>query len=333
MYVIVLGGHGVYYKDRECFMFSKIEIRDFTEHKSRKLIILLFFVFCCSSVYAGEKKVDKSVYNAHGVSSTGFNRKFDEPLYNLGQFGGLGFNTIGEYIPGGDEAAPLTKNTPRNVLLATYVDESFLNSFQGDSPYIAPTDSLNVLLRDVKSNVDVTGVNFQTIPDLFEVEPFVIFQHGQGVPYFPIHLHQWLKAKGQVSIVCNEGEMPVITLQAKNLIPNRFYSVWGFFDDHDAQLPFENFGPIRPVGGIPNIVVTDLLGNATFKRKLNFCPMDLKEGEKPLATIFLAFHSNQHFGGSMMSFPDQGRMPGNAVHIQLHFPVSAQQHNTNDSSL
>lgn len=269
------------------------------------------------------KHSNSYVFKSKGMVATGFNRLLGKPLMSLGSFGRFGYSTLGAFNRKGDSPHRLTHRTTRSSLLATYVDDAFLDSFQGEYPYTVDPLSLNVPLRDVPSNVDVTGLNFQKIPPITKNETYTQFKPGQAFPFSPIHLKQWLKAKGKMTIKCKKGKVPVVKLSLSNLIPNRFYSVWAFFDSGFTGFPMNDFGPVRPLGGLPNMIVTNYSGKATFKRALNFCPLDLQDGEVPLSTIFVMFHSNQQFGGVVPTFPETGKFPGNAAHVHLHFPVSA----------
>jgi len=267
-----------------------------------------------------------SYMESRGMVATGFNRLLGKPLMSLGIFEDFGFSTLGAFNPEGDEPIRLSEKTDKSALLATYVDDAFLESFSGEKPYIVDPASLNLPLRDVRSNIDITGTNFQKIAPVNSFEPWVDqFRHGQAYPFNPIHLKQLLKAKGEAVIRCDDDKAPVIEMKMTGLIPNRFYSVWGFFEPEFVRFPMKDFGPIRPLGGLPNMIVTSRRGDATFERQLNFCPMNLKRGEIPLSTIFLVYHSNHQFGGTVPSFPETGSFPGSVAHVHLHFPVSAKR--------
>lgn len=287
------------------------------------LTVLTAIIVIASNAVADDN--DDNKVESKGMVATGFNRLLGEPIMSLGKFDDFGFSTLGAFNGAVDEPIRLTEKTKGSALLATYVDDKFLEAFQGDQPYIVDPASLNIPLRDVPTNVDITGSNFQKIPPITEAEQFTLFKHGQAFPFNPIRLGQWLKAEGKMVIKCKAGKAPVVKLKMNDLIPNRLYSVWGFFEPEDVQLPMQQFGPIRPLGGVPNMIVTDHSGKATFERTLNFCPVSLKNDEIPLSTIFVMFHSNRQFGGTVPTFPELGRFPGNVAHVHMHFPVSAKR--------
>lgn len=282
--------------------------------------IVLIVTVGISNVSADDKTMKAT---SKGMVATGFNRLLGEPLMMLGSLGTFGYTTLGTFNSAGVEAHRLSQETDKSALLATIVDDVFLDSFYGDQPFVVPPSSLNIPLRDVPANIDVTGSNFQVIPGISETEAYVAFQPGQAFPFEPIQLKHWLKAKGKATLKCEANKAPTVKLEMKGLVPNRFYSAWAVFEKANAQFPMKGFGPVRPLGGVPNMIVSDYSGKATFERELNFCALDLKDNEVPLSNIFVMYHSNFHFAGTVPTFPELGRFPGNVAHIQLHFPFSA----------
>jgi hypothetical protein len=274
---------------------------------------------------AGDKQNNSLILKSRGMVATGFNRLLGKPLMKLGKLRHFGYSTLGAFNRAGDKPIRLSRKTKKSALLATYVDDVFLDSFYGDQPFVLDQNSLNIPLRDVPTNVDITGSNFQKIPPITEAEQYTQFKHGQAFPFKPIKLRDWLRAKGKAVIKCENGKAPVVMLKMRRLIPNRFYSVWAFFEEESPQFPMKSFGPVRPLGGVPNMMVSDYSGNGTFERELNFCPMDLEEYELPLSNIFIMYHSNHHFAGTVPTFPEIGRFPGNVAHVHMHFPVAAKR--------
>lgn len=262
--------------------------------------------------------------NIKGVAVTGFNRLLGEPIMEMGSFGRFGFATVAAHNPNGGNSMPLTVESAESTLLATDVDPEFLAAFTGpEQPYVVEHASLNLPLRDVPVNIDPSGINFVPIRGILETEPYNSFSPGQREPNWPITLGIWLKAKGKATIKCPNQEHPTVELKMSRLIPNRIYTVWGFFLPDDHAFPMVDLGPIRPLGGVQNAFMADHQGNGRYKRVLNFCPTQLAEGEIPLGTILVMFHSAQQINGGVPSFAGQSRFPGTVAHVHIQFPVSA----------
>ena len=269
-----------------------------------------------------KKKVKRLKINS--VPATGFNRYKGQPLFNLGGFGELGFETLGQLSPSNTMPVALNNKHGKETVLATYVDTAFTQNFMnGESGDNLEPSHLNLPLRESVANFLPTGNGYFTPPAVTDVNPEQIFQGAQSLPANTITLGDWEKAQGKLKFVCKPGKHPKVKLTLSGLIPRRIYTVWGFFETEDKTLPFNDFGPIRALGGVSNAVVADEFGRAEFKRLLNFCPMALKEGEVPLSTVFVYFHSDQAVYGAVMSHPGAGRYPGASGHVQLHFPVTA----------
>ena len=280
------------------------------------------------TVAGADRFRDRDVYGVESISATGFNRLLGDPVMNLGNYGDLGFETVAEYNSKGGDAIPLTKAAEKSALLASYVDPEFLNLFMsGQSSGSLAPDTLNVPLRDVGANSGLSGVEYKTAPPVTDVPIGILFQAAQSLPVYPITLEEWLKAKGKLSFSCKANGTSIVKMKLAGLIPRRQYTVWGFFETQESNLPFADFGPIRPLGGVSNLVVADENGEGEYKRVLNFCPMNLKKDQIPLSAVFVYFHSDLATYGAVLSHPGEGRFPGNAGHVALQFPVSAQTHN------
>lgn len=276
-------------------------------------------------IAAAESNDNKEVeIEIKGIAVTGFNRLLGEPVMEMGSFGRFGFRTVAAFNPNGGNSIPLTSDSAQSTLLATDVDPAFLIGFTGSTqPYMVDPVSLNIPLRDVPVNINPTGVGFEKLGGLLETKPYTQFVSGQREPSGPITLGMWLKARGKANIKCSSEEHPTVELKMSGLIPNRIYTVWGFFLPKDTAFPMTDFGPIRPLGGVQNAFMTNHLGKGRFKRVLNFCPTRLTQGESPLGSIFAMFHSAQQINGGVPSFAGQGRFPGTVAHVHIQFPVSA----------
>jgi len=285
---------------------------------------IIVWVMCVLAAQAVAHDHDSTVWGVDAINATGFNRLKGHVVMNLGAYGTLGFDTVGVQVRNAERATPVNDVTPENALLATYVDEAFLANFMGGvSVAKLPIDTLNIPLRDVGVNASPYGVDYFPAPAITEVAQGGIFQPAQSLPADPVTLADWMNAKGRMSFKCDEEGYSEVKIRMNGLLPNRMYTVWGFFDSQET-LPFDDFGPIRPLGGVSNLVVSDGRGAAEYKRVLNFCPMEIKQGEVPLAAVFVYFHSDQMTYGAVPSFIDEGRFPGATGHVALQFPVAAE---------
>jgi hypothetical protein len=171
---------------------------------------------------------------------------------------------------------------------------------------------LNVSLRDVKMNADLNGVQRAAPVPITLAEQL---QPSQASPAAPVTLGQWMRAQGLALVRC-EGQMSNVTIDLRGLLPNRVYSVWGLFGGQGIT-PF-------PLGGAPNVIVTDGRGNGSFERELNFCPFDLKPGQLPLLAIDIVFHSDHQNYGLVPELDLAGFFTGTITHTQLEFLVTGQ---------
>ena len=177
---------------------------------------------------------------------------------------------------------------------------------------IDPTQ-LNVPLRNVKVNTDLKGIQ--------RVEPNPIetvgrLQPSQAAPATPITLSDWIQAQGTAVITCKQDDAKV-QLSLTGLLPNRIYSVWGLFGG-------DNISPF-PLGGVPNTVVTNGRGRASFIRELNFCPMDSVRGQRPLIAIDIVYHSDHQNYGMVPELDLAGLVTGTVTHTQLEFLVKGEE--------
>jgi hypothetical protein len=242
--------------------------------------------------------------------TTGGNRFLGRPLHDFGPpFGTGGSANVGAWNPSGAQPLPLTPDSPESTVLATFVDPGFLARL-GKTINDVPADLLNVPLRDVKANVDFNGVRREAPIPITLAEQL---QPSQASPADPVTLGQWMRAEGFAHISCR-GDVANVRLDLKGLIPNRVYSAWGVFGGQGIT-PF-------PLGGAPNVMVTDDRGNATYKRELNFCPFDLKPGQVSLLAIDIVFHSDHQNHGLVPELDLAGFFNGTTTHTQLEFLVT-----------
>lgn len=281
--------------------------------KIRNMIwFILFFFLSSASVGSQAGDNHKTVLHIKADVVTGFNRLKGNPLWNLGpDLGTFGFETTGAYQPDNHEAAPLNPDTPEDTLLATWVDPVFLSLFDL-TPDVVPSEHLNLPLRDVLVAVDPGGIQLASLPSINDVG---MLDYSRATSNGDITLKKWLRASGRASLRCNKKSSKV-NLALKGLIPNGLYTVTAVF--------MSAGGPVSvPLGGVPNVFVTNSHGNATYKRKLNFCPGD-QSNPGELLIIDVTWHSNHTLYGTQTNLPYAGSFAGVGNHIHLSFLVEGE---------
>jgi len=258
----------------------------------------------------GHGVAQAQTHTIQGRAVTGVNRLLSQPVFELGPFGGAGFNDVGAYNPNGGEALPLTAASPANTLLASIVDPGFVEAFHVDPSTIRP-QTLNIPLRDVGVYINPAGRR-QPVRDIFHSSQMAPSRASAGGP---ITLGQWLKAAGTAKIDC-KGNTASLRIDMTGLIPRGLYDVWG------VMLTDQGPAPIC-LGGSPCAFITDKKGSASFAATLNFCPYDLREHEFPLGIIEVLFHSDHAVYASQPELFYAGYPPGIVSHSHLEFPVSA----------
>lgn len=237
-----------------------------------------------------------------GVVVTGVNDVRGQPFFSWGPpYGAFGFPTLGVHNDNGPQPLPIDDSTPDSALLATYVDPEFLIVSNATPDDVKP-EWINVPLRDVPVNVDFFFQIRAPLPSVLNSTPIRPAQAEPGAD--PITLGKWMDASGIAKIVC-KGDRATIDLRLRDLLPHRMYTVWGTLGlprDGSAN----TFFPI-PLGGTPNVIISDKFGNGDYERTINFCPLAPKSTLRPLLTINVQFHAPaQNFG----AVPEPGFIPG-----------------------
>jgi hypothetical protein len=255
-----------------------------------------------------------------GVTVTGQNDVRGKPFFSWGApYGDFHFPTVGVYNPNGTEPMHVDESTPDSALLSTIVDPTFL-IVAGATPGDVDPSWVNVPLRNIPVNTDFALVTKKALPGTLETP--VPIQQSQSEPSGPITLGQWMQASGSAEIVC-EGAGANVRLDLKSLLPDRMYDVWatlGLPRDGSSN----KFFPI-PLGGVPNVFVTDKHGNAVFKRWINFCPLKPETTNRPVLTINVQYHGNQQSYGAITE-PGfiHGLWLGVITFNHIQFPVNVE---------
>jgi hypothetical protein len=260
--------------------------------------------------------IDRTI---RGHAVTGHNDVMGRPLFDWGPpFGTFGFATIGGYNAKGLEPLRLDENTPPSTLMATRVDPNLLASTGVDPSELNPA-WLNVPLRDVP--VQYSFGQTKRFPGIFSAGSS---DKTQAAPVNPITVSQWMRAEGTARISCESNNRAWIRLRMKNLIPNRMYGVWATLGQSRSG-EAEVF-PSIPVGGTPNLFITNSDGSATYERWMQFCPLRPETTDRAMLVINVQYHSNhQNYGG--INGPPLERIPGGywigtVIHNHIQFPVN-----------
>lgn len=279
------------------------------------------------SVVANDR--DESAFNGDhkhkitripAVTVTGVNSVRGKPFFNWGgPFGSYNFPTIFVYNQNGGEPLEIDENTPNSALLATGVSPGYL-FIRGETPDVVKPEWVNVPLRKVPVNIDFDPSLTKKMPlrGLLEAEPMEL---SQAEPANDVTLGQWMKASGAMTIDCWGGGAD-LKFRMKNLLPVRIYSLWATMELPPPGSTIENPATTLPIGGTPSIFMTDKNGDATFERRIKFCPTDTTTtAVTPMLTIDVLYHANHSTYGAI---PAPGIMLGLLTFPHLLFPINVQ---------
>ncbi len=240
-----------------------------------------------------------------GVAVTGINDLCGSPVFNLPVPEGLPptirATMLGEYNPEGELPIPLSPtNCNDDIVVTTYTDLNFLT--RTGQPDI-DSRLKNIPLREVPVISKPDGSR-SVVPTLDSVLGNAL-PSTKSNPNDTITLGNWLNAGGRMYLRCKTDGTAKVKLRFKNLIPNGVYSVWGIWNTTPPGASKARLFPV-PLGGIPNVVIPDSRGRATFSRELASCPKDVTENGSIMLFIDLAYHSDSNLSGA---FPQIGAAP------------------------
>ena len=258
-----------------------------------------------------EAGVFRAALSIKGRVVTGTNRYLDTPLSDLGApFGTAGFSNVGAFNPAGAQPLPLSPGSKPSTLLATFVDPAFLGII-GRTPADVPASVLNIPLNEVPVNVSPAGdqriaLNGELIASALEP--------SRAEPTRGVTLAEWAKAGGVATLRCGAlGNH--LSLRLDDLLPNKLYTVWAIVGTRDGLAPL-------PLGGVPNALVTDAGGRASFSRSLRSCPTDPAISEGRVLLIDIVLHSDNQVYGAVPDLPFAGLYTGAINQTHLEFPLA-----------
>ena len=282
------------------------------------------------AVHADHNRARNSVIQGKPV--TGINEFCGSPVFSLPLPSPLPptlrATNLGQYNPGGALPFPLSStNCSDDITVTTTTDLDFLAA--------AGIPDVNPGLKNIplRQNFVITGQDGSRsmVPSLRQV-PGNALPPTASNPDNPITLGKWLNTKGRVHIVCKANGKATIDATFRNLIPNGVYSMWGVWTTPPPGPPIV---PV-PLGGIPNALVPDQHGEASFFRELASCPLDVTQDGSVMMFISLAYHSDSDLNGAepelgavpTVFHPPVGNsftstlVPGVATHDAIEFPVN-----------
>lgn len=312
----------------ECFRVN--DVRNYMAPPSLFVLLSVLAINIAASdlqegqdAYSGRLgQVDMRVKHIEGAVVTGENSVLGRPVFDWGEpFGPFNFPTTFAYNEMGESPFQLDETTPDSAVLATGVSPIFLG-IRGVTPDDVEPAWVNVPLRKVPVNTDFAFVERQALRGVLDAEPLEL---AQAEPAGDITLGEWMEARGDAKISCL-GNESAVNLRLRNLIPNRMYSVWA-----TMKLPQSDSGsgpaifPL-PLGGTPNLFITDKYGNATYKRVVKFCPYEVLPTGGSMLNISVQYHANHQNYGAV---PTAGAVMGNWIGLiqfaHVQFPVNVER--------
>ena len=222
------------------------------------------------SAIAGDNDNDKVIpgYVAHGINTyngkhIGDYSKVSPLVPWLGAFPAV--REIGVLTPGGNDGSEITAATDRSLPVAT--TRSFLDFFN-------PGGRIDLNL--VNKPLNYIGVNYfgytavddRVVPTSFPVAgtgPSIY--RAKGINEAPT-VGEWEQIKGQLRITHKSDGSSDVRITIRNAFPNSVYTAW----DVGAKAPLtkNEKGYAVPLGGLPNIILTDSKGCGYKKLSLPY---------------------------------------------------------------
>lgn len=215
-------------------------------------------------------RVDIQGYVVHGINN--FN---GEPIVDYSDVSPLvpyinaypPVNEIGVYQAGTDESGTIFAETARDLPVAT--TRSFVDYFNPTGELDLST--INLPLSEIGSNFlspEFTSLDKRLVPVSFAesgTEPSIYRKKGFAID--PT-VADWEKISGKLSIKQNKNGLFTVFVTIRDAFPNAIYTLWDIGTAN--PLTSEESGYAVPLGGLPNIVVTDNKGCGFAKIKLKY---------------------------------------------------------------
>ncbi len=202
---------------------------------------------------------------------------------------------IGAFNAGGTEASVINENTDRDLPLAT--TSSFFRIFN-------PNGTLDQSL--VNKTLDMVGSNyfgFTSVADRIVPKNFEDVSGGEIYRSNKINLRptvgDWEQISGQLRVKCKDNGTSTVTIGVRDAFPNSVYTLW----EIGVKTPLSETESVYgiPLGGIPNVMVTDNRGCGYKKVNLPYCLVRACEAGAVSCTSYVSafYHwDGQVYGGS-----------------------------------
>ena len=246
-------------------------------------------------------------------------------------------NEIGVYQEGLDYSGTIVSETDRHLPVAT--TRSFFDFFNPNGE-IEPS-TVNIPLGEVGSSYlgpGFTDLDKRATPVSFSEsgsEPSVFRKKG-----FRINptVHDWEKISGKLSVKKDKKGLFTVKVTIRNAFPNAIYTLWDIGTLN--PLTTKESGYAVPLGGLPNIVVTNKKGCGFAKLKLKYdLSRPCEAGANSCSSYISAFFNWDNgaygasaaatwakaptgvYGGNQMAWPTTGTTlidPQNDFHPRYH---------------
>lgn len=292
-------------------------------HNSLKIVVILLITN--STVFAIDfNNKDSSVetvegYVTHGVNV--FNNQYitdyskvspsipflnpNPPLYEIGVF-----------VEGGSDSEVITIDTDLSRLVAT--NRRFVDLFGIN----ADPNLFNKTLDNIGSNYfGFQSNNDRIIPLAFNIAKEATVYRKSGAIPAPT-LSEWNKISGVINYKCNTKGVAKVNISIANAFPNALYTMW----DVGAENPLtpQEKPYVIPLGGLPNVLLTDEKGCGNATIKLPYCPGRPCNPDAKSCTsyISIAHHWDQQIYGASPEGSAIGVPVGAYVGNHMAWPMS-----------
>jgi hypothetical protein len=314
-----------------------IEQRSIVQAKVLHVILVNIVVLLLSTTAFANNEGSRHFYE-RGIAATGLNDLCGEAVFNLplpeGIPSTIHATALGEYNPG--EALPIPispTNCDGDIVITTDTDPDFIA--RTGMPDI-DVRLKNIPLREVPVVSDPDGSR-RPVPSLGSVQGNAL-PPTKSNPNSTITLGDWLNARGRMHLHCKADGTAKIKLKFRNLIANGVYSLWRLWNTTPPGASKPRLFPV-PLGGIPNVIVPDSKGRATFVRELAACPKDVTADDSIMLFIDLAYHSDSNLSGAfpqIIAAPTKFKtsdgtefssplVPGAVTHDHILFLISGEK--------
>ncbi len=280
-----------------------------TIKKTPKALLFLALSSCAGS-YAlasnkhssgDQKKVNISGYVVHGINNYNGEAVVDYSRVSpaipyLNTYPPV--DEIGVYQEGSDYSGTILNYTDRDLPVAT--TRSFLDYFNPSSNI--DLDTVNIPLGEVGSNYlspEFTSLDKRLTPVSFNesgTEPSIYRKKG-----FAINptVGDWEKISGKLSVKKGKNGLFNVQVTIRGAFPNAIYTMWDI--GTLSPLTRDETGYAVPLGGLPNVIITNKNGCGFARLKLKYdLTRTCKAGASSCSSYVSAFYNwdNGAYGAS-----------------------------------